>query len=107
MSWDRNRVRIELCDVMALEQKAGGLGMAAKSGAEIWLSDEEGKLTRRRKPDITLVGADRRAVLGQLAGWLEAHPGDEGLSEMAAEIAAKRQAASALEQAGAAAELEL
>jgi hypothetical protein len=107
MSWDGDRVRIELCDVMSVQQGAGGPEMAARSAAEIWLSDQEGRFTRRRKPDFRLVGGDRLEVLSQIAGWFEAHPDDQGLVELAAEIASQKQAARAVEQAGAGLDLEL
>jgi hypothetical protein len=80
MTFDSNRVRIELCDVMQFDPSSSG--MTHLHAAEIWLSDDEGKITRRRKPDVRLVDNDRAAVLMQIALWLQHAPDDLGLSQM-------------------------
>ena len=86
MSWDADRVRIELCRVMTLDRET--CQITAKHGAHIWLSDDEGKI-RARKPAVSLVDESRPALLRQIAGWIESR-GDDSLAGMVAE----RQAAS-------------
>ena len=89
MSWDSDRVRIELCDVMSIDPDM--LEMAARQAAEIWLSDDQGKIRRTRKPVVTLVDETRPALLRQIADWME-NKDDPSLAGLAAEYARKRTA---------------
>lgn len=80
MTFDASRVRIELCDVMGFDAATGG--MRHHQAAEIWLSDEEGKIMRRKKPHARLTDDTRAGVLTQLVLWLQHKPGDPGLDQM-------------------------
>ena len=68
MSWDGSRVRIDLCQAMSFDPETSD--MAAKQAAEIYLSDDEGKV-RVRKPSALLIGENRPDLLRQLANWIE------------------------------------
>lgn len=92
MSWDSDRVRIELCDVMSIDPDM--LEMAARQAAEIWLSDDEGKIRRTRKPAVMLVDETRAGLLRQLANWIETRD-DASLSAMALETAAAKRGGTA------------
>ena len=89
MSWDGDRVRIELCSVMSVSLGADPK-MAAKQAAEIRLSDDAGNILRARKPAVTLTGESRADLLRSLADWIEAND-DPGLSKMAAAYAAMKE----------------
>lgn len=79
MSWDSDRVRIELCDVMSIDPET--LAMTSRHAAEIWLSDDDGKIRRTRKPAALLIGDTRPDVLRQLAHWIESRD-DPSLSAL-------------------------
>ena len=91
MSFGMYRVRIELCDVMTLSTDDGDVNMTVRQGADIWLSDGNGKIQRARKPAITLVDETRAGVLRQIADWIESKE-DPGLNVMAKELAHARKA---------------
>ena len=83
MTFDGNRVRIELCDVMSLTVGADP-SLKTVQAAEIWISGPY-KLQAGGKPAVRLVGESRPDLLRQIAAWIEQHD-DTGLSEMAAEF---------------------
>jgi hypothetical protein len=85
--FDANRVRIELCNVMSLVIEDGAPTMRARQGAEIWLGDGEGKISRSRKPHVTLVDDSRSGLLVQIADWM-GQEDDPGLSKLAADFRA-------------------
>jgi hypothetical protein len=84
MTWDSDRVRIELGDAMSIDPET--LEMTPLHAAEIWLSDGEGKILRTRKPSVRLVDQSRPGVLRQLADWIEARD-DPSLLTLARENA--------------------
>jgi hypothetical protein len=84
MTFDGNRVRIELCDVMSLTTGADP-AIKTKQAAEVWISGEY-KLRATGKPAVRLVGDSRPELLRQLAAWIEQHD-DTGLARMAGEFA--------------------
>jgi hypothetical protein len=89
MTWDGDRVRIELCDVMSVSFGSDPQ-MAGRQAAEIRLSDDAGNILRARKPAVRLVGGSRPELLRQLADWIEAND-DPALSKMAAAYWAMRE----------------
>lgn len=89
MSWDSDRVRVELCAVMTFSLADGA--MTSRHGAEIWLSDDEGKIQRTRKPAATLVAETRPHLLRMLADWME-NRDDPSLSALVLETAAAETA---------------
>ena len=92
--WDSDRVRIELCAVMTFGTEGDERGsMRSRHGADIWLSDDEGKIRKTRKPAVTLVDESRPALLRQLAAWIESR-GDDSLSLMALEVGNRKLAQS-------------
>jgi hypothetical protein len=82
VNFDKQRVRIELCDVMVFTD---GL-LTRKQAAEIWLADGRGKITRSPKPAVRLVGSSRAELLRQLATWIDQQD-DAGLTALAAQAA--------------------
>lgn len=89
-TWDADRVRIELCDVM-LFSLGEDADMAPTPGVEIWLSDDVGKVRRSSRPDVTITAATRPEVLRRLADWIETND-DGDLSQLAAKYADAHQA---------------
>jgi hypothetical protein len=92
MTWDADRVRIELCQVMSFTAGPDAQ-MKPQSGAEIWLSDGDGKIVRTRKPTVTITADTRPEVLRVLAAWIEQN-GDGDLSQLAGQITGAKQARS-------------
>jgi hypothetical protein len=88
-TFDSDRVRIELCDVMTIGREDGSAVLTPCQGADIWLGDGEGKIRRSRKPTISLVDETRPALLRQIADWIE-NRGDPSLSLLASETAAAK-----------------
>lgn len=85
-AWDFDRVRIELCDAMSMgETEGGGIGMVHVQAAEIWLSDDEGRIIRTRKPSTHISFPDRPALLRYLADWIEQND-DPNLSQLVRKI---------------------
>jgi hypothetical protein len=68
-SFDSDRVRIELCRVATVNLETAQLD--TRHGAEVWLSGDDGKILRIRKPAVTLVDETRPALLRQIADWME------------------------------------
>jgi hypothetical protein len=92
MTFDEHCVRIDLHDVMSVSFENGSAAMKPHQGADIWLAAEPGKISRARKPHISLVDDTRAGVLRQIADWLE-HNDDPGLARMAVEITGTKAAA--------------
>jgi hypothetical protein len=87
VTFDGNRVRIELADVMSYH--AGDNAMIRKQCAEIWLSTDEGKIIRTRTPSAVIVDDTRAGVLRQLANWVESRE-DESLAGLVREVRTQR-----------------
>jgi len=85
MTFDADRVRIELCDGMGFSP--GGSSMSRHQVAEVWLGDGQGAIRRTRKPAARLTADTRAGVLRQLADWIEANS-DPGLTVLAGAIKA-------------------
>jgi hypothetical protein len=71
VTFDANRVRIELCDGMGFNPTEGS--MSHPQVAEVWLGDGQGGIRRTRKPAARLVADSRAGVLRQLADWIVAN----------------------------------
>lgn len=92
MSWDQDRARIELCAVMSIDRDT--LEMTSRQAAEVWLSGDDGKIRRTRKPAAIVVGETRADVLRQLANWIESRD-DPSLALLASETEEAQRAGGA------------
>jgi hypothetical protein len=82
-TFDSDRVRIELCQVATVNLETAHLD--TRHGAEVWLSGDDGKILRIRKPAVTLVDETRPALLRQIADWMEDRD-DPSLSLLVSEL---------------------
>lgn len=91
MAWDDTAVRIELRQGIAIRHKdVDGkqlIDMVPVETAEIWLSDDDGKILRRKKPMARLQeeAGQRSSLLRQIADWMDQQE-DDSLAGMVAEM---------------------